>query len=168
MRGREFDAVFLIGVEAMQDFDSVPLWTERVHVALPEDHILAKPDALTRQHIRYEPFVVRRWASGSMIWHRLADRMIADGIEPSRTTCRIARRSLLGLVAIGRGLTVVSDAATSMTIPGVVYRPVDDPDATITVRLAWMPENDNPALPRFVSFAKSFVQDPAAAASPST
>ena len=47
LRGREFDAAFLIGVEAMQDFDSVPLWTERVHVALPEDHILAKSDVLT-------------------------------------------------------------------------------------------------------------------------
>lgn len=165
LRGREFDAAFLIGVEAMQDFDSVPLWAERVHVALPEDHILAKSDVLTWQHIRYEPFVVRRWSSGSMIWHWLADRMIADGIEPNIAQHAVSRGDLLGLVAIGRGITVISDAATGMTIPGVVYRPVDDPGATITVRLAWMPENDNPALRRFVSFAKSFVQDSGAVVS---
>ena len=159
LRGRMLDAAFLIGIEVMQDFDSVPLWTERVHAVLPEAHLLAAAEVLTWERIRYEPFIVRRWANGSMVWYWLADRKIADGIEPNIVQHDVTRENLLGLVAAGHGLSLVSEAATGIGVPGVVYRPVDDPGATVTVRLAWMPENDNPALRRFVSFAKSFVQD---------
>lgn len=166
LRSRSLDAAFLILTEAMQDFQSVPLWTERVHVALPDDHVLATSDVLTWERIRYEPFIVRRWANGSMIWYKLAERKIADGIALNITQHDVSRESLLGLVAAGHGLTVVSEAATGMNVPGLVYRPIDDRDATVTVRLAWMPDNDNPALRRFISFAKSSAVQEASSASP--
>lgn len=155
LRRRSLDAAFLILTEAMQDFQSIPLWTERVYVALPDNHVLATSDVLTWERIRYEPFIVRRWANGSMIWYKLAERKIADGIALNITQHDVSRESLLGLVASGQGLTLVSEAATGLSVPGLVYRPIDDPDATVTVRLAWMPDNDNPALRRFISFAKS-------------
>ena len=56
------------------------------------------------------------------------------------------------LVAIGRGLTVTSEATTAAHVPGICYRPIVG--EVLPFSGVWSPKNDNPALRRFVSMAK--------------
>jgi hypothetical protein len=57
------------------------------------------------------------------------------------------------LVALGRGLNLKSEATIATRFPGVVYRPLSDD--LLTFCAVWSPRNDNPALRRLLSLAKS-------------
>ena len=56
------------------------------------------------------------------------------------------------MVAIGRGLTLTSEATTGAQIPGVVYRPMAE--EVLPFSAIWSRRNDNPACRRFLSLAR--------------
>ena len=58
---------------------------------------------------------------------------------------------LIQIVSLGRGLTLVSEAATAMSFPGVIYRPLLGEELSFSA--VWSPRNENPALRRMLSLA---------------
>lgn len=154
LRQRRADVAFLTAASEAPGADSEHLWDERVSVALPESHHLAARAALTWADLGGEAFVVRAYGSGPVVYAWLAGKLHADGYAPNIRQHDVCRESLLGLVSAGYGLTVVSGSATALAIPGVVFRPVSDEDAVVAVRMAWMNDNENPALGRFLSHAR--------------
>ncbi|HEX4095160.1 MAG TPA: hypothetical protein VHX64_00460, partial [Caulobacteraceae bacterium] len=66
-----------------------------------------------------------------------------------------SRDGILGLVAAGAGIAVVSESTTLIPFPGVGFTAIDDPNAHCEVRAAWLNENDNPALRQFLSLMRS-------------
>ncbi len=115
---------------------------------------MAASATLTWAELRGEMFVVRAYGSGPVIYAWLAGKLDPGGFAPNIHQHDISRECLLGLVSAGYGLTVVAESATALVVPGVVYRPVTDADATMSVRMAWLNENENPALGRFLSHAR--------------
>src|SRR5690606_28852399 len=61
------------------------------------------------------------------------------------------RETILGMVAAGAGVTIIPESATRIARPGVRCLPIGGPDAIMPVCVAWLPENDNPALRRLIS-----------------
>jgi hypothetical protein len=59
------------------------------------------------------------------------------------------------LVALGLGISIASEAATSTQYPDVIFRPFDTMEDMLTYSAVWLPGNDNPALRRFLSLARS-------------
>jgi DNA-binding transcriptional LysR family regulator len=135
-------------------FEILQWWTERMFVALPEDHPLAALSSLQWGDLRQETFVIRAYEAGPVIYNWLAQRLDPDDCLPNIQQQEVSREGLLGLVEAGFGLTVVSEPATRIGIPGVVYRPIADDNATIAIRGAWLRENVNPVLCRFRSFVR--------------
>lgn len=158
LRQHRVDVAFLTAVEDAPGADSEHLWDERIYIALPNGHTFATRDALTWAELRDEAFVVRAFGSGPVIYAWLAGKLRPGGYAPAIRQHAVCRESLLGLVGAGFALTVVSEAATGVMIPGVVYRPVSDEDASVSVRMAWLPDNENPALGRFLSHARRTVR----------
>jgi len=154
LRHRQVDVAFLIEVRNAPGAASEHLWDERVYIAAPEHHSLANLATLTWAELRDEMFVVRAYGSGPVIYAWLAGKLDPGGFAPKIHQHDISRECLLGLVSAGYGLTVVAESATALVIPGVVYRPITDEDATMSVRMAWLNENENPALGRFLSHAR--------------
>lgn len=154
VRQRRVDVAFLTAVTDAPGAESEQLWQERIYVALPEGHALAARGALTWMALRDEAFVVRAYGSGPVIYAWLAGKLHPDGYAPNIQQHDVCRESLLGLVSAGHGLTVVAKSASALSIPGVVYRPVADADATVSVRMAWLLDNENPALGSFLSHAR--------------
>ena len=60
------------------------------------------------------------------------------------------------MVAVGSGLTVVSEAATGARFPGVTYRPIVD--EVLPFSAIWSRRNDNPACRRFLSLARTLAR----------
>jgi len=54
---------------------------------------------------------------------------------------------------LGQGLTLVHEAAGAAQFPGVVYRPIHG--EVLPFCAIWSPHNDNPALRRLLSLAKT-------------
>lgn len=152
---RRIDVAFIAGDVAAPTIDAQTLWEERAYAALPERHRLAGRDELVWSDLRDERFVVRSFESGSVLYNWLAGRLAPGSYLPRVSRHLAARENILGLVGAGYGLSVVSEAATGVRYPGIVFRPVAEDDAVIPITMAWLPENANPVLRRFVSFARA-------------
>ena len=160
LRQRRVDVAFLIAVDDAPGAASEYLWDERIYIALPAQHELATRDALTWAELRNQAFVVRAYGSGPVVYAWLAGKLHPGGYAPAIRQHAIGRESLLGLVSAGLALTVVSEAATAMAIPGVVFRRVADENASVAVRVAWLNDNENPALGSFLSLARRIARQP--------
>ncbi|GEC15803.1 LysR family transcriptional regulator [Nitrobacter winogradskyi] len=152
---REFklDVAFLRGSRAWADCETVYLWSERAFAVLPDNHALAKREEIQWQDLTGQAFIVSDSAPGQEIYDYLVLRMADLGRHPDIRVQYVGRDNLLPLVALGRGLTVVSEAMTAALFPGLCYRPIAG--EILRFNAVWSPKNDNPAFRRFLSLARS-------------
>ncbi|MDK8875494.1 LysR family transcriptional regulator [Paracoccus sp. SSJ] len=152
IRQFRLDVAFLTGDRDWPACDRAHLWCERVFVVLPDQHPLAARAELTWPDLAEEPFIVSEAAPGQEIHDHLVRELAALGRHPEIQVQSVGRDNLLPLVAIGRGLTLVSEAMTVALLPGITYRPITD--EILPFSAVWSPINDNPAFRRFLSMAK--------------
>ena len=129
---------------------------------LPEDHILVSREAVEWQQLADERFIVNEAGPGQEIQDYLVQRLAAFGYRPQIRVHHIGRENLLPLVALNRGLTVVSEAMTAACFPGIFYRPIAG--EVLPFSAVWSPKNDNPALNQLLDLARSLAQLPEAGA----
>jgi DNA-binding transcriptional LysR family regulator len=129
------------------------LWHERLYVALPKEHVLAKYRFVTWDQFENYSVVVRGWTTPPHAYRELARRLPKNvGVIHHL----VSSETLLGLVAAGFGLAVIPGSATSVACPGVVFRPIKEPDAKVAVLAAWLDERDNPVKVKFVAELRAF------------
>src|SRR5262249_14640779 len=129
------------------------LWSEGVYVALPIGHELTLKDEISWADLCSRRFVVRDAGSGPQIHEYLAEHLAEFGHEANVERCSVGRDNLMQLVAMGQGLTVMSEAATAARFPGVAYRPLEG--EILPFYAVWSPRNDNPAFSRLLSLARA-------------
>lgn len=153
IRQFRLDIAFLTGERDWPGCDRAPLWSERVFVVLPDYHALTSRRTLEWSDLAAENFIVSEAAPGQEIHDHLVRGLAALGRHPAIQVQSVGRDNLLPLVAIGRGLTLVSEAMTVAMIPGITYRPIAG--ELLPFSAVWSPNNDNPAFRRFLSMAKA-------------
>ena len=153
IRGLKLDVAFLTGTRTWQDCDSALMWSEGVFVVLPERHELAIRTAVDWRELSGEAFMVSETAPGQEIYDYLVRKLADLSWHPDIHVQSVGRDNLLSLVAIGRGLTVVSEAMTATNHPGVVFRPIKG--ERLPFSAIWSPNNDNPAFRRLLSMARA-------------
>ena len=153
IRQTKLDVAFITGISERPNCEVEHLWSERVFVVLPSDHGLANKDELTWQDLANERFIVSDAAPGQEIHDYLVKGSSDLGRHPEIDLQYVSRDNLLSLVAVGRGLTVMSEAATAAQVPGVAYRPIEN--EILPFCAVWSPTNDNPACRRLLSLARS-------------
>lgn len=152
IRQLNIDVAFLTSTRDWPACDRVHLWSERVFVVLPDRHPLSAYDELTWLDLVEEPFIVSEAAPGQEIHDHLVRELAALGRHPEIQVQSVGRDNLLPLVAIGRGLTLVSEAMTVALLPGITYRPIRG--EVLPFSAVWSPNNANPALRRLLTMAK--------------
>jgi DNA-binding transcriptional LysR family regulator len=65
-------------------------------------------------------------------------------------------KTLVSLVVAGKGVTVLYESSTSNAQAGIVYRDLRNESGPTSIGYAaiWNPQNDNPALRRFLSILR--------------
>lgn len=152
IRQFRLDVAFLTGERDWPGCDRAHLWCERVFVVLPDQHPLAARAELTWPDLAEELFIVSEAAPGQEIHNHLVRELAALGRHPEIQVQSVSRDNLLPLVAIGRGLTLVSEAMTVALLPGITYRPIAG--EILPFSAVWSPNNDNPAFRRLLSMAR--------------
>src|SRR5262249_39643033 len=71
----------------------------------------------------------------------------------------VGRDTLMHLVAMGLGISLTTEATAATPFPKVVFRPIARNDELLQFSAAWLPHNDNPALRRFLSLARTLAKD---------
>ncbi|MDF0601636.1 LysR family transcriptional regulator [Psychromarinibacter sp. C21-152] len=153
IRHSQLDVAFVVGTKAWTDCESDWLWVERVFAVLPETHSLVGKQELDWSDLVGESFIVGDAAPGPDIHNYLVNRLVDFGNHPEVEVQRVSRDNLLSLVAVGRGLTLTSEATTLAQVPGVTYRPISG--EALPFSAIWSARNDNPAMRRLLSMARS-------------
>ena len=86
------------------------------------------------------------------------DRIGGLGGRMSLETHDISQDAVMKLVGMGFGLGLVSDSNVSICYPGVAFRQLPRDDSHLAFCAVWLPGNDNPALRRFLSLARTMAK----------
>jgi len=149
------DIAFVPGTPSVSHCDTAVLWEARVFAVLPERHPLADEDNIGWEALKNEHFIVSRDAPGPEIHNNIVRRLADLGHNPSVERYGVGRETLMHLVALGFGISFISEAGTVTCYPEVVFRPLTTAEDVLPYSAVWLPGNDNPAFRRFLSLARS-------------
>lgn len=153
IRRHKLDIAFITGAADWPGCERQQFWTERVYVVLPTGHPLDGEEEVAFAELAGEVFIVSESAPGEEIHDYLVKRLADLGRHPEIQYQAVGRDNLMRLVALGRGLTVTSEATTAAHFPGVTFRPIAG--EILPFCAVWSPRNDNPALHRLLALARS-------------
>lgn len=140
--------------------------TEQMNAVLPADHPLASGARITLADLAAETLILypRRPRPG-FIDHLM--RLFADrGLEPASVIEVDDVLTATGLVAGRMGLSLVTDSARGLTLPGIVHLPLRPDDAaTVDLRVIWRSGDDTPLVQSLLKVARG-LRDAAPFASP--
>lgn len=153
IRGRQLDIAFVTGVPDIAECETAELWREPAYVALPKDHRLARRRKLDWPDLRDERFIVCRLPPGPEAYTFIVRRAADYSTFPDIAYRDVTQETLMSLVGLGHGITLVSGAWADVKLPDLVLRPLMDAEDIVPFSAVWSPQNDNPALRRFISAA---------------
>ncbi|MFG1270479.1 LysR family transcriptional regulator [Xanthobacter versatilis] len=153
------DIAFTIGRLNVGNCEAVQLWTEGLSVALPVAHPLAQKEQLSWADLAGEIFLVRPGGSGSEVRDYISRRLDGFDTRPTIRVQRVGRYSLLGLVAARRGVALVIQSETAISIPGVAYRPIAE--ERLPFFMIFSARNGNPAARVLISLARKMSRETA-------
>jgi len=154
---REHRIDLAIGLSALgsDGIETMCLWLEPVFVAIPEEHPLAVRSSVGWKDLQGNTFMVRSWSSTPTIHDYLVSHLPVDTQFVQHLA---SREAIFGLVGAGYGITTVSESAIGPSYPGVVFRRIDEPNATIKVTAAWLPDNTNPVRRKFLAMLRDYAK----------
>ncbi|WP_371811465.1 LysR substrate-binding domain-containing protein [Stappia sp. 28M-7] len=153
VRTLNLDVAFITGTKTWDGCETEHLWYERVFVVLPDDHPLANKVELGWPDLVSERFIVSDVAPGQEIHDYLVAHLADLGSHPEIHPQQVGRDNILSLVAVGRGLTLTSEATTVAQFPGIAYRQLAG--EVLPFSMVWSARNDNPACRRLLSLART-------------
>lgn len=120
---------------------------DRLIVALPEGHRLARRRRLRVEDLRDEDLVVHT-SRGSVMHRAVVELCRGAGFEPLVRHEVAETSTLVTFVAAGLGLAVVPEPVAELGVPGATYRPLGARAARIDLAAAVRLDDDSPALSR--------------------
>lgn len=136
--------------------DVTPLWQEKVLVAMPASHRLARKTSVAWDDLRKEQIFIGRDPGPELRDHLIA-KLKLSGDVPAIQQFDVGRDYSLSLVGIERDITLLYEEDAGVRHRGVVYRPVSDQHkpSLVPYYACWLPGNDNPALQRFLDLIRA-------------
>lgn len=152
LRSGRLDVTFVAGSPEFPDCNSRQIWSERLLAALPPRHPLAEEAGITWADLALDTFIVRHGGTGPQVHDHIVKRL--SGANLSILRFDVERGTLLSMVAQGYGVTIVSEAAFPMHVPGVTFLPILDEPEPLAFSAIWSPYNRSPALRTLLDLAK--------------
>lgn len=104
--------------------------------------------------LKNEHFIVSSDEPGPEIHDFIIKQLSELGHQPTVERHHVGRETLMILVGLGLGISLISEAGSAPSYPGVVFQPLADGDNLLPFSALWAPDNDNPALRRLISLAR--------------
>lgn len=150
------DVAIVAGGVPQKRCESLTLWSERIIVAVPEQHRLAKRPFVHWTDLVDEPLLTSRLGFGPELMELVA-AYTRGGSIPQLEHHSADGDALLSLVAAGRGLMLQSAGTLRAGQPGLAYLEVHELTGTswITFSACWKKDRPNPALTSFLALLKA-------------
>ena len=146
------DLAIVTGEPTASNVKAMPLWCERVMVALPEGHRLAASKLVYWTDLKEETFLLSQRDPGPEIQDILLAKLAAPGERPKVISHDISRENIKSLVGAGFGVSLMCEACVGASYAGVIYREARDGNgpSRISYAACWQGDNDNPARAHFL------------------
>ena len=130
---------------------------ERFIAVIHSQHRLAKQNAVSLEACADEPFVFFTPALGVGLYEKVIGLCGKAGFKPRVVQEANGVIAIVSLVASGIGISILPESVKSIALEGVVYRPLQHPDAVIPLMLAFRKSENAPAVSRFVAHVRRAV-----------
>jgi len=139
---------------------TLPLWNERVVIALPEGHPLSKHQILQWNELKGLNWLISQRDPGPE-FHELLIRRLGGAGLGHVVEHDVGLDRLLSLVGMGLGATLVSEGATGATYSGVACREVhgESGPTRLAFMAYWRQSNSNPTLLPFLAMLRERYPD---------
>jgi len=134
---------------------SMPLYRDELLVALPGGHPCCGRPSVNRDDLQHENILIQDWEDSQ------AGREFYAFVVGAGTNIRAhaaSRPSIFALVSAGFGIAFATSAQAGSPVPGVIFKPIDDPGASVEMVLAWHAGLEDPVVGRFVACLRDDAQ----------
>jgi DNA-binding transcriptional LysR family regulator len=154
------DIAFVAEGHARWDGRSLPVWSERVVVALPEEHSLSRRETIHWADLKAEVLLVPLRGPGPEFLKLLANKLGCQ-VATRLNRHEVSLDRLLTMVGAGWGVLVALEGATGVTYPGVTFREIHERDGPTRLSFSayWRQTNSNPALGPFLDMLRERYPD---------
>ena len=130
----------------------MPLWSERILLALLEGHPLADKDVVYWTDLRGETLLLSQHDPGREMENLLMSKLVSPEDRPKIARHHVGRGIIKCLTAAGFGLSLVTESDIGTRSPDLTYRELRDGAGPSCVGFSahWISGNDNPALAHFL------------------
>ncbi len=151
LRNGVLDVLILTG-HPPSDGKTMPLWSERVLVALYEDHPLTVKDIAYWTDLRNETVPSSQYDPGREIEDVLASKLVSSEDRPKVERHDVSRGVVKSLVALNLGISLVLESDMGANFSRLVYQELRDGSgpSRLPYSAYWRAENENPALTAFL------------------
>ncbi|EAO3106591.1 LysR family transcriptional regulator [Salmonella enterica subsp. diarizonae] len=130
--------------------ETVGVWNRLVAIA--DDHPLAKQPYLTVDMLADEPIIFYDTHSADEPLYTALTRILGRAPQTAHRTS--STLSVLTLAAAGQGLALVPEPLLNISIPGLVYRPLDAPELSANLMLISRKIENSGAVQAFLAIAR--------------
>ncbi|WP_016745043.1 LysR family transcriptional regulator [Rhizorhabdus wittichii] len=150
------DFAIVTGQIEQEPFHRMPLWRERVLVAMPEEHGLAAKPAVTWEDLQQQLIIQTKIDPGPELCDMLIARLSEPGRRPQVRMQSVSHETVLNGIPGGHFLTLGYEVELQAHYPGVCVREIHEAGVPVTVGYSgyWHPGNDSPILAKFVDFLR--------------
>jgi DNA-binding transcriptional LysR family regulator len=130
----------------------MPLWSERILLALLEGHPLAGKDVVYWTDLRGETVLLSQYDPGRELEDLLMSKLVSPEDRPRIARHDVSRGIIKSLIAAGFGVSLVTESDIGANFSGLTYRELRDGTGPSRVGFSahWRSDNDNPALANFL------------------
>jgi DNA-binding transcriptional LysR family regulator len=156
LRNRAIDMAIVTGERSLLGSNSMPLWSERILVVVPEDHRLAKSHSVLWTDLSAEVLLLSRRDPGPVIQEYLTFKLVSPEDRPRIVWHDASRETIKSLVGANLGISLTLEASLGANSKGIVHREIQDGggSARIGLSVSWLKDNDSPALANFLNLLK--------------
>ncbi len=145
------DAALVGGVAVWPHVTACTLFRERIVAVLPTDHPLAQRTTLDWAALSVETILIQDWDDNHAQREFYATLLGNDARFQPHTA---SKQTILALVGANLGVTLATESQAEVVLPGIVFKPIDEDNATLVFDLVWLPETEDPLIGRFIAFMR--------------
>lgn len=156
LRNGTIDIAIVTGDHPFPGLKAMPLWSERLLVALPKAHRLAANEVISWTDLSGETLLLNRIDPGPVMRDYLGAKLISSEERPNIIWHDVSRENVKSLVGADFGIGLALEASLGANFEGVVHREIRDGMgyARIAMSASWRENNQNPSVVRFLDLLK--------------
>ncbi|ULK98536.1 LysR family transcriptional regulator [Bradyrhizobium sp. I71] len=143
--------------------NSISLWSERIIIALPNDHRLADRDHIYWTDLRSETLLISHYDPYWEFEDLIMSKLVLPEDRPRLERHDVSRSILKSLISMKLGLALMLESDVGARVPSIVFKELRDGGGTTRIEFSafWREPNDNLALAGFLQLLRERYPSPA-------